>query len=67
MTTVTTQDLKACRLCAKGSRRWFEYHGLDWAGFVRDGIPAEAMLATGDSQVLQVVEAAERREQGAEQ
>lgn len=33
--------------CRGQSRAWFQRHGLDWRAFVRDGIPAEQLLATG--------------------
>lgn len=33
--------------CSRGARPWFQRHGLDWRAFVRDGIPAEQMQATG--------------------
>lgn len=43
-------------LCARGGRLWAERQGLDWAAFVRDGIPAEQLLATGDPFALATVE-----------
>lgn len=33
--------------CASGSRAWFERHGLDFRAFVRDGLPASILEATG--------------------
>lgn len=33
--------------CRGQSREWFRRHGLDWQVFIRDGIPAEQLLATG--------------------
>lgn len=42
--------------CAKGAREWFRRHGLDWTAFVRDGIDAEFLLATGDAMALRVVQ-----------
>ena len=41
--------------CRGGSRDWFRAHGLDWADFVRNGIPAEKMEATGDALGLALV------------
>lgn len=58
---VLHSDLIACRFCNKGSRKFFEKHGLDWATFVKEGIPEEKLLATGDAMALQVVEAARGR------
>lgn len=41
--------------CAGGGRLWVRQHGLDWATFVRDGLPAEVLEATGDAMALRVV------------
>lgn len=41
-----------------GARAWFTRHGLDWAAFVRDGLSAETLEATGDGFALRVVERA---------
>lgn len=35
--------------CAKQSRAFFSEHGLDWLEFVREGIDAERLLATGNA------------------
>lgn len=61
---VTTQDLLipgVGRYCSGGARRWFILHDLDWNKFVFDGLPEEALLATGDAMALTVVENARRR------
>lgn len=67
MTKVIVQDLKVLGYCNRGSRPFFERHGLDWSEFVKNGIDAELLLATGDWMALQVVEAAERRVAGGQQ
>lgn len=41
--------------CSHGSREWFAYHGLDWGAFVREGIEAEVIEATGDALGLHLV------------
>jgi hypothetical protein len=41
--------------CASGSRAWFERHGLDFRAFVRDGLPASALEATGCGMALALV------------
>ncbi|SKC57045.1 hypothetical protein SAMN06296058_1241 [Pseudoxanthomonas indica] len=33
--------------CVSGARAWFQRHGLDFRAFVRDGIPASQLEATG--------------------
>lgn len=41
--------------CLTGARRWFARHGLDWRVFIRDGIDAAALEATGDPLAKAVV------------
>jgi hypothetical protein len=41
--------------CARGGRAWFQRHGLDWSHFVRHGIDAEQLEATGDGMALALV------------
>lgn len=62
MTTVTIQDLRASRLCFQGARPWFARHGLDWQGFLREGLDAEVLAATGDALALRVIAIATARE-----
>jgi DNA-binding LacI/PurR family transcriptional regulator len=61
-TIVTVNDMRAARLCAQGARDWFARHGLDWMAFLREGLPASAILATGDAMAARAVEAARARE-----
>jgi len=49
------------RYCANGSRRWFARMGLDWAAFVRDGIDADVLEATGDAMALKLVDTVRAR------
>ena len=44
--------------CLSQSRAWFKRHGLDWRDFVRNGIDAAALEATGDALALAVVTSA---------
>lgn len=60
--TVTVNDVRAARLCTAGGREWFARHGLDWNLFLRDGLPAEVILATGDAMAARAVQAAKERE-----
>lgn len=41
--------------CRSGARAWFQAHGLDWGSFVREGIPAQTLAATGDGLALALV------------
>lgn len=59
---VTTRHLftvpghnKRCGFCRSGTREWAKRQGLDWSDFVRNGIPAERLEATGDALALAVV------------
>lgn len=35
--------------CRGRSREFFQTHGLDWNAFVREGINAQVLIATGDA------------------
>lgn len=41
--------------CRRGGRAFAARHGLNWADFVRDGIPASSLEATGDGMALRIV------------
>jgi hypothetical protein len=58
---VTMQDIRAARMCSGGTRAFFTRHGLDWSDFLKNGIPAERLAATGDAMALRVVEVARGR------
>ena len=59
MTTVTIQHFRRLGYCARGSRRFFSRHDLDWTSFVREGIDAGELRATGDAMVIRAAELAE--------
>lgn len=46
--------------CNPGARKWFRFHGLDWDKFIREGIDADVIIATGDALALAVVEEAKK-------
>lgn len=58
---ITMNDIRAAKMCARGTRAFFQRHGLDWTDFLKNGIPAEKLAATGDPMALQVVEVARER------
>lgn len=41
--------------CRDRSRAWFRAHGFDWGHFVRNGIHADQLEATGDALALALV------------
>lgn len=45
-------------MCSRGTRAFFEKHGFDWSQFLKHGIAAEKLAATGDAMALKVVEVA---------
>lgn len=48
--------------CSTGARRWFDARRLPWRTFVREGLPASQLRATGDALALRLVEHAELME-----
>lgn len=58
---VTLQDARALRYCSRGIRQFFARHGLDYSDFLRNGIPARDLRATGDAMALKVIEVAHGR------
>ncbi len=46
--------------CRTGARPYFAMLGLDWPAFVRHGIPAAQLTATGDPLALALVDWARR-------
>lgn len=41
--------------CEPAAQRFFRRYGLDWERFVREGIPARELIATGNGLALRVV------------
>ena len=46
---------RSAGFCASGSRAWFDRHGLDFRAFVKDGLPASVLEATGCGIALALV------------
>ena len=57
---VTITHARRDQLCSRGLREFFQQHDLDWSAFLREGIPASALLATGDAMAERVVRIAEQ-------
>lgn len=49
------RDIKGGGYCIRGAKLWSARHGIDFAQFVREGIPAERLLATGDQLAIDLV------------
>jgi hypothetical protein len=52
---VTIDDIRKAGHCVRGARAWFGQYNLDFAAFLREGIDAEILLATGDQFAQDVV------------
>jgi hypothetical protein len=53
---ITRSHMDELGYCSRGARRWFARMGLDWGDFVRDGIDAEVLRATGDAMALRLID-----------
>lgn len=51
---VTMAHIRQVHFCSRGARAFFERYGLDWASFLREGIPASELEATGDALAARV-------------
>lgn len=51
-------DIRAAGMCSSGARAWFALHGICWSTFLKNGVDAEVILATGDALGQRVVEVA---------
>lgn len=60
--TITMQHVMGARLCSRGARQWFTAHGLDYAKFLREGLPVEQVEALNDALAKRVVEYARKME-----
>lgn len=46
---VTMRHVRSAKLCSRGTRAWFEKHGLDFNVFLTKGYPVETIEGTGDA------------------
>lgn len=60
---VSISHARAAGICVTGSRAWFRSQGLDFRDFLRNGIDAEVLRATGDPIVARAVAEAEREKE----
>lgn len=44
--------------CSRGARTLAEHLGFDWSDFLRNGVPASDLIATGDAMAIQVAQIA---------
>lgn len=60
---VRMEHIRAAKMCSRGARDFFVRHGLDWNQFLKQGLPATELEATGDAMAMKVVEVARGRKQ----
>lgn len=53
---ITARDMQSKGFCLGGTRRWFHEYGLDFNDFLKNGIPVDDLLATGDGMAERLVE-----------
>lgn len=61
--TIYMSDIRAAKMCSKGTRDFFCKHNLDWSDFLKNGVPASSLLNTNDHMARRVVEVARGRKQ----
>ena len=63
---VTMRHMRRLNYCSSGVRRFFAEHGLDYGQFLREGIPAEELMKTGDAMAIRVAEVANGQQKEAD-
>lgn len=61
---VRIEDILRAGLCAAGARSWFTQQGFNFRDFMKNGIAAETLLATGDPYAIKVIDLKRERERG---
>jgi hypothetical protein len=52
---ITMRDVRAAKACSRGAREFLAKHGLDYDEFLKNGLPASVIEATGDAMALDIV------------
>lgn len=52
---IKVEDMAARGYCLAGQKRFCEANGIDFRDYVRNGIPASRLLATGDAMAIEAV------------
>ena len=61
---ITTADIQSIGLCIRGIRPWAKANGFDFVKFVKEGIPARDVFATGDEFALRAIKVALEKRNG---
>lgn len=59
---ITITDIRNAGHCVAGARAWAKAYDLDFRDFLKNGIDADVVLATGDAMAIQIVERKIERE-----
>lgn len=60
--TITAKHVQAAHMCLiPGAQNFFKRHNLNFRDFIKNGIDAELLIATGDALALEVVELARKQ------
>ncbi len=55
---ITMTHARKAKYCRRGALAFCDRHKLNWHKFLREGLPEEELLATGDAMAVKVVEIA---------
>lgn len=58
---ITMNDVIKAGHCARGARRWFENHGMDFRDFLKNGIDEKQFVEQGDHLARDVVDKTKAR------
>jgi hypothetical protein len=53
---ITMNDISRAGHCARGTKAFFRENELDFRDFLKNGIAASELAATGDARAFQVIE-----------
>ena len=57
------EDIRAAKMCSKGTRAFFKRHGLDWDTFLKEGLPVTKLEEIDDAMGHKVAGVARGRKQ----
>jgi len=64
VTIITHRHCRELGYCNRGLRQWFGRIGVDWAGFLKHGIPSDELRKTDNAMAERVIAHAEREKHG---
>lgn len=67
MTIVLHRHCRSLGYCNRGLRLWFASEGLDWADFLKRGLPAETLRRYDNAMVGRAIALAEGEAHGRQQ